>query len=271
MKKSILIFCAVVAAFSLTALGYANWNNTSSNHEGCSSNKAVVYDNDFTNVNNYEADLDLYFDIRNRWSTMTKENLIRAKSLNDIVPGEADKTRDSYKNVTISVLHNDKDVRDIETMAMGQSVELNNAQINLLRSCDYSTNLRFTALNRLLNPETGIFRDDSLVYYMTITPEKEAEYEGGFDTLIDYLKEISKEEVAIIKKNKLQPGKVFFTVSKDGTISNVKLVSTSGYPSVDTELKNIINNMPKKWEPARNSKGEKVDQEFVFFFGIMGC
>ena len=44
-----------------------------------------------------------------------------------------------------------------------------------------------------------------------------------------------------------------------------------GYPSVDDELIKIITNMPKKWESAANSKGEKVNQEFVFFFGTPGC
>jgi hypothetical protein len=33
----------------------------------------------------------------------------------------------------------------------------------------------------------------------------------------------------------------------------------------------MITNMPGKWNPATNSKGEKVDQELVFFFGRQGC
>ena len=62
-----------------------------------------------------------------------------------------------------------------------------------------------------------------------------------------------------------------FILGKKGSISNVKLTDTSGYPSVDEELIKIITNMPEKWEPAENSNGEKVNQEFVFFFGTQGC
>ena len=30
-------------------------------------------------------------------------------------------------------------------------------------------------------------------------------------------------------------------------------------------------NMPQTWIPATNAKGEKIDQELVFFFGMEGC
>ncbi len=263
MNKSILIFIVVLITFSLTTYGYMNWNNTTA--------KQVGFNNDLVNASNKQVDLDLFYRIGNRWSTMTKEDLNQAKSIIDILSGEATRMRDSYKNVTVSVLHNDKDVRDIKTSEIGQSEVLNAAQIKLLRSCGYSTNIRITALNRLKNAPPGKFEYDSLVHYLTIIPEKEAEFAGGLNALIEYLKESSKEKVAIIEEDQLQPGKVFFTITKEGSIENVKVISTSGYPSVDKELVKIISNMPEKWNPAANSIGEKVDQEFVFFFGIEGC
>ena len=33
----------------------------------------------------------------------------------------------------------------------------------------------------------------------------------------------------------------------------------------------ILNEVPGTWIPAKNSKGEKVDQELVVSFGLMGC
>ena len=271
MKKNILIFCAAIAAFSLTALGYTNWSNTESDQPVASYSKAVDGHSDLVNASDKEADLDLYYDIGNRWSTMTKEELKKVKSILDILHEDGTYTREAYRNVTVSILHNDKDVRDIETSEMGQSELLNAAQLKLLNSSDYSTNLRITALSIRTNTKTGVVEDDSLVLYLTIIPEKEAEFTGGFNALTDYLKESSKEKVGIIEEAQLQPGKVFFTVTKKGTIENIKVVSTSGYSSVDKELVKVIAKMPEKWNPAVNSKGEKVDQEFVFFFGLEGC
>jgi hypothetical protein len=33
----------------------------------------------------------------------------------------------------------------------------------------------------------------------------------------------------------------------------------------------LANNLPGKWQPAENAKGEKVDQVLVLSFGIVGC
>jgi hypothetical protein len=40
-----------------------------------------------------------------------------------------------------------------------------------------------------MNTYTGALENDSIVYWMTIIPEHEAEYVDGQDTLINYLKE----------------------------------------------------------------------------------
>jgi len=33
----------------------------------------------------------------------------------------------------------------------------------------------------------------------------------------------------------------------------------------------LITKTPGEWQPAENYKGEKVDQELVVSFGLMGC
>ena len=42
---------------------------------------------------------------------------------------------------------------------------------------------------------------------------------------------------------------------------------TTGYPSIDEKFIELIKNIPGKWIPAENAKGEKMEQEFVFTFG----
>lgn len=107
--------------------------------------------------------------------------------------------------------------------------------------------------------------------YLAVIPEKQAEYEGGRDALMEYLKENSREARASQQMDKLKPFKLFFTVTKKGTIENVKLGGTSGYLAIDNTMIELITKAPGKWKSAENSKGEKEDQELVVSFGLTGC
>ena len=231
---------------SLTAFGYLNWKNT----EG----------------------IDLIYNVDSRFmATITKEKLHRAKSVLDIVPKKAEWSKISFQNMTIAVLRDENEIRE-----QGDDEVLNAAQIKLLQSADYSTDFYVKGKGR--KKGTGPLglkelekEESDFVYYLTVIPEKEAEYTTGYDALITYLKENSKAATAIIQQDKLKPGKVHFIVTKEGKIEHVSLESTSGYPTVDEKLVELVKNMPGKWQPAENSTGEQVDQEFVFFFGLEGC
>jgi hypothetical protein len=155
--------------------------------------------------------------------------------------------------------------------AFGNSLKLTDGQIKLLQKTDYTTNFYIRADFQQKNAVTGELENEFLTYYTSIIPAKAATYADGEHALINYLKDNSRDDTAIIREDKLQPGKVSFTVTKAGKITDVYLTSTSGYPSVDAVLIELINDIPGKWDPATNSKGQKVDQEFVFFFGLQGC
>ena len=51
----------------------------------------------------------------------------------------------------------------------------------------------------------------------------------------------------------------------------VELEESSGYPAIDKTMIELLTNAPGKWKPAKNAKGEKVDQQLVFSFGEVGC
>lgn len=259
MKKNILILFAVLVAF-----GYVNWSNAVTDQEETYCSKTVDFNYDFVNVSYKPADLDLFYHVDSRFmTTITKENLLKARSIVDILPAKATKSIKSYQSVQVDIID--------KASVSGDNEVLNAVQIKLLQSADYSTNIFIRSDYKVKNADSGELEDSYLTYYITIIPEKEAEFTGGKDALISYLKENSKDKTSIIKQDKLQPGKVSFTVTKEGKIANVKLTSTSGYSSVDEALVQLITKMPEKWEPAENSKGEKVDQELVFFFGTVGC
>ena len=61
-----------------------------------------------------------------------------------------------------------------------------------------------------------------------------------------------------------------FTVNEEGDVVDAKISKTSGDLLTDKLIVEGISKMPK-WKPAKNSKGEKVKQDFIFNVGNGGC
>ncbi|MEX0272801.1 MAG: energy transducer TonB, partial [Flavobacteriaceae bacterium] len=68
-----------------------------------------------------------------------------------------------------------------------------------------------------------------------------------------------------------QPAKLFFTVTAKGSLENIRLDRSSGYPSIDEKMLELLPQVPGKWIPAQNRNGENVAQELVVSFGLLGC
>jgi outer membrane biosynthesis protein TonB len=88
---------------------------------------------------------------------------------------------------------------------------------------------------------------------------------------VSFLKSQSYEAAKQVNYEKLRAGRIRFTVNEKGIVSDAKLESTSEYPELDAIFVDIFKNLKSTWKPAMNSKGEKVAQEMVFFFGTEGC
>ncbi len=271
MKKSVILFITVLTALSLTAFGFINWNDSETDQLGTSSSEIDNFDNPvLLDINDkvFPVFPDFFYSVGNRFNSIKKEDLDNARSFSDFIGEDHAQRIVSYKSLSVIILEENKQTDIKETSDSGV---LTAAQIELLRSSDYSTNLLIWADYREKNKETGVLEDSYWTPYLTIVPETQAVYGNGNDALINYLKENSKEETVKVQEDKLQPGKLYFTITKDGTISNVKVVATSGYPDVDNKLIELISKAPGTWEPAKNSKGEDVDQVLVISFGNMGC
>lgn len=106
---------------------------------------------------------------------------------------------------------------------------------------------------------------------VTVVPETEAEYPGGFKQLTEYLTENFINKIS--EKNALERIRqaiVKFTVNEEGQIVDAKIFKTSKDPKTDKLLLEAINKMPK-WSPAKNAMGIKVKQEISIPFGGGGC
>lgn len=260
MKKSILILSAVFTTFSLMAFGYLNSGNTTTKpNQKVTSNEAKII----------PAPIDFFYDVDSRFmSTITKEKLHSATSILDFLPKTQTDQVELYTSVKVIILD---DYRQTDRQATGKDDVLTAAQLKLLQSVDYSDNILIRADYQQKNNINGVFGYNYFTPHITIIPEKEAAYIYGKDALINYLKTNSQEKISIVQKGNLKGGKLYFTVTKKGTIKDIKLAATSGYPAIDTKMIELMENNPGMWFPAENEKGEKVEQKLVFSFGTIGC
>tara|TARA_R110001632_G_scaffold37131_9_gene93951 strand:- start:1125 stop:1931 length:807 start_codon:yes stop_codon:yes gene_type:complete len=211
---------------------------------------------------------DFIYEVAPRFNVIKKTDLDKVRSFDDFIGEEHSRRIVSYSSVSVIILDGQEKTDRQET---GDSGVLTPAQISLLQSSDYSTNILVSAYFQEKNPETGFVENQHWTPYLTIIPEVQASYAGGIDTLKKILKDQSEVARKGVDPEKLRPAKLFFTVTKNGMIENVKLDRTSGYPLVDKTMIELISTTQKDWKPAQNSKGEKVDQELVVSFGLLGC
>lgn len=268
MKKNIFIFCVVLTTLSLTAFGIINRNASDTGQLETKAKEDVAINTIAMEKIEKRIFSDFIYDVGPRFGFIKKGDLDNIKSFSDFISDEHAQRIVTYKSLSVIILEGDRQTDILETVNSGFFTA---AQVELLQSFDYSTNFKIRAEYVEKNMETGQLEDSYATPHLTIVPEKQAEYTNGKDGLIGYLKENSKEYITNVQAEKLQPAKLYFTVSKKGTIENVKLDRTSNYPTIDKKMIELIIKVPGTWNPAENSIGEKIDQELVISFGLMGC
>jgi len=262
MNKNILIISFAVAILGLTALAFISWNDSETATLEIASNETVI------ETIAEKEDYNFAFNVATRFNGITKEDLNKVTTFADFIAEEHANRIVSYKSLDIIII---KDERQTNVRVDGHGGEFNEAQIEFLQSLPYSTHIKVWADYTEHEFETGVLQESHWTPHLTIVPEKEVVYNDGDEALIAYLREHTQKRTAHVDEKKLRPGNLYFTVTKTGTIDNVRLVGTSGYSGIDEEVIELIKNIPGSWEPAENAQGEKVDQELTLSFGTTGC
>jgi hypothetical protein len=111
----------------------------------------------------------------------------------------------------------------------------------------------------------------SFTPHFTLVPEVQAEYKLGLGAMFEYLRLNSQAEINQLDEDELGPGRLYITIGKDGKIIDLKLWSSSRDTAFDKRVVELMRSLPGEWEAAEDADGNKVEQELVLFFGIMGC
>ncbi len=246
MKKQILNFSAVILGLFLMA--FVNNGNSTTKNE-------VRYVN-FT------------YSLTPRFEPITKSKLQQAATVADFFEDKHLQPLMNYEYLEVVIVENDKQT---DKRVQSNFYKLSKEQHFMLENLDYSNHFIIRAPYHTTNQETGEVEYFVAEPHFTVVPEKQAVYNEGENALIDYLKIENLKNTADIDESKLQFAKLYFTVTKNGLLSNIYLDRTSGYKKIDAAILNLLTNAPGKWTPAQNAQGQNVDQELVITFGAGGC
>jgi hypothetical protein len=268
MKVSIPTLCSTLTILSLTACGFTSEHTLETKQSEPTINEALPRMAQAITTVEKEIFTNFIYEVGPRFGPIKKDLVKKARTIDAFFDEEQLQAMMSLKSVSIILIMDDEqsDIR-----ATGYSKKLTNAQLKLLQSSDYATSFLVRAEFLQKNENTGELEDSYASPHLTIVPEQQATYSNGITALKAYLKENTEDVREDVDPDKLRPAKLFFTVTTNGSIENVRLDRTSGYPAVDERMIKLIKKAPGAWYPAETKNGEKVNQELVVSFGLMGC
>lgn len=175
-----------------------------------------------------------------------------------------------YVSIEISATCNGKVLT-----SQSKSDTLTTKQKNILNTVDLGTDIsvkiKFNFKNQTENSLESAGNTKEGEYIVTVIPETEAVYPGGFKQFTEYLKENVFDKISEKSTSeKIQQAVVKFAVNEEGQIVDARISKTSTVPKIDQLLLDATNKMPK-WTPAESTKGKKVKQEFSIPLGGGGC
>ncbi|MGB6035264.1 MAG: hypothetical protein WBG42_03275, partial [Cryomorphaceae bacterium] len=190
------------------------------------------------------------------------------RSVSDFIDQNEMDQMDGVRSTTLIILEND---RQTDLRSSGKSQNLTPEQLEMIHSIDYSSNFLLRTVFNTKDAQAES-RGENIYYpHMTVVPEQQAAYSGGKNLLLDYLREKNEKTTSTVDAKKLQSAKLYFTVTKEGIVSKIRLDKSCGYPKIDQDMMELVVNLPGQWIPAEDEKGEKVDQVLVISFGVVGC
>ncbi|MCE3280719.1 MAG: hypothetical protein K0S44_2910 [Bacteroidetes bacterium] len=187
-----------------------------------------------------------------------------------------DLPQENYSNILYFISMDITTISNGKTM-LSKSVSnlITKEQKSILLSADPGTDIHIKIRFKYKNTGKISFYDLDQIkegdYIVTVVPETEAEYPGGFVAITNYINRNVFDKIQNKSDlNRNPPAVVSFMINEDGQVSDARITRTSRNVKVDKLLLDAINKMPK-WKPAKDSKGIKVKQEYSIPLGNDGC
>jgi TonB family protein len=145
----------------------------------------------------------------------------------------------------------------------GKNDSLTKQQQQILKTAVLDSEIDVIIRYMAENPVSHVVSVRTMQMSMTVTPQEEARFGGGYPQLSSYLYENAIRKITPADSASFQDVKVLFTVSEDGSVTNLRILGTSGKPESDALILETLRTMPK-WNPAKDDQGKAVKQSFQF-------
>ncbi len=271
IMKTIILVMTTVFLVGLTAF-MKDFSVNAKNRNHHADQKTIVkfesYNENFGIGKSKDVSEDLRYEVRGMYSrAIEKEKLSEAKVISDIISDYPINWITDYISIEILGTCNGEFMT-----AIGPNAVLTDEQKNILSKADMASDVVINVKYTYKVPIDNIIEKNTMHVLMTVVPDKQAEYIGGYDQLINYLKEKSIYQFSETDPKKFRQVVVRFTVNEEGKTIDVKIPNASVTSKAEQLLIDVINNMPQ-WKPAENAQGTKVKQEFELIVGnnVGGC
>jgi hypothetical protein len=224
------------------------------------------YEGENTSALKRDKKVNLFYELRGTYQRpVKKESLVAAKTIGNIGPGYPVNWIPDYVSTEISSTYRGKAMK-----AVGKNYNLTEAQKDLLKSVDVGADVIVDIYYLYKNTVTENIDTNKMHFSVTVIPEKEAEYIGGYQQMKNFLEKNVINIINETNNDELLQGSVVFTINEEGNIVNPILTRSTRDPKFDKLLLDAVNKMPQ-WKPAENLQGVKIKQEFMFNVGNGGC
>jgi len=258
MRSKIIIVSFLIVTIGIASFGFSNKKNTVKNDN-------IVVKLDSLKVNKNVQKADLLYMVGGTYSrSVTKSKLLNSSVLGDFIRGYPTNWISTYISVEIT-----SDYNGVKTSLLSKSDVLSIEQKIMFTALGVDADVTILVKYNTKNLITNALEESEMNVSLTVIPEIEAEFIGGYDKMIAYLKKNSAGKIAMISNAQFQSSVIKFTIGKSGKAENVMLMKTTGNAEIDTLLIKLIENM-SKWNSAKNQKNESVSQQFEFKIGGMG-
>lgn len=196
--------------------------------------------------------------------SINKTNLLGANRIDDLIRDYPSSWIKNYDAVWI------KELGGNNISLMSESNELSNEQKKVLSKAAIGTIFDVVIDYHSSDNKLNEVEYHRLNVALTLVPEKEAEYSAGYDALMSYFEENSREIYERMEVKKFASVAIRFSINENGLVEDVEQNGESGYNEIDQHIIALVNSMPA-WIPAEDAKGKRVKQTFELIYGRPGC